>query len=300
MGRLVSMARTLQTPQLAEQAVTDARGAADRAGVEVRNLDSISDLAAATRLWAEVWGPGTDAQIPRDLLRAMTHAGNYASGAFHEGRLVGALAGFLGTDEGGVYLHSHILGVFADHRGGNVGFALKQHQRAWTLGNGMHRITWTFDPLVRRNAHFNLHKLGAEATAYHESFYGSMTDAVNEGDESDRLVITWHLGASAVIEAAASRLPELDADGLVSSGAGINLMSDEGGEPVVVEVDDDLIMCSTPDDVLALRRDRPQRALRWRHALRDTLGAAMHDGFVVRGFTRTGWYVLSKDGRGTE
>jgi predicted GNAT superfamily acetyltransferase len=291
------MSRTLATPELAEQAVIDAARAAELAGVDVVNLDDIDGLAAATALWAAVWGPGAEAQIPRDLLRAMTHAGNYASGAYHDGRLVGALAGFLGSDDGGVYLHSHILGVFADHRGGNVGFALKQHQRAWALAKGIQRITWTFDPLVRRNAHFNLHKLGAEASAYHESFYGPMTDSVNEGDESDRLVITWHLAASDVVEAASGRLPEFDADDLISAGAAVNLMPGEEDEPVVVEAADAMLLCATPEDVLALRRERPQRALRWRHALRDTLGAAMHDGFTVRGFTRSGWYVLVKDGR---
>ena len=81
--------------------------------------------------------------------------------------MVGAALGFLGSDDRGTYLHSYIAGVKEALRGGNVGFALKQHQRAWTLEHGLTRVTWTFDPLVRRNAYFNLVKLGATAVAFH-------------------------------------------------------------------------------------------------------------------------------------
>jgi predicted GNAT superfamily acetyltransferase len=31
-------------------------------------------------------------------------------------------------------------------------------------------VTWTFGPLVRRNAYFNLVKLGATAVAFHKDF----------------------------------------------------------------------------------------------------------------------------------
>lgn len=296
MGRLDAMSRTLETPELTERSRADASRAAARAGVEIVHLHDIDALGAASALFADVWGTGNgEAHIPRDLLRALTHAGNYAAGAYADGRLVGAVAGFLGRDARGTYLHSHILGVSAEHRGGNVGFALKQHQRAWALGCGMDRITWTFDPLVRRNAHFNLHKLGAEATSYHESFYGPMTDVVNVGDESDRLLVTWHLDGAAAIDAASDRLPTLDAEALISAGAAVTLATAQDGEPVIVEGRGEIVLCASPEDIVALRRDRPERAHRWRQALRDTLGAAMRDGFVVRGFTRSGWYVLSDD-----
>ncbi|GAA1896234.1 hypothetical protein [Actinomadura bangladeshensis] len=40
-------------------------------------------------------------------------------------------------------------------------------------------VIWTFDPPVRRNAHFNLAKLGARAEAYLENHYGQLPDAIN-------------------------------------------------------------------------------------------------------------------------
>ncbi len=290
------MSRTLATPELAGRAAADA---AQGAGVEVRVITAIDGFRLASAIFDGLWGTGpANAQMPAELMRALTHAGSYAAGAWKDGAMVGAVVGFLGNDERGPHLHSHILGVAGGQQARGTGFALKQHQRAWALERGLPRVTWTFDPLVRRNAYFNLQKLAAEPVDYFENFYGSMTDVVNEGDESDRLLVSWELDAPGVVDAAAGRATVLDADELISTGAVINLMADKGGEPVVVEAADDMLLCATPDDALKLRRERPERALRWRRALRETLGAAMNDGFAVRGFTRSGWYVLGKDGHG--
>src|SRR3712207_7442617 len=65
-------------------------------------------------------------------------------------------------------------------------FRSKLHQRAWAIARGVHEVAWTFDPLVARNAWFNLTKLGARATEYLPNFYGPMDDGINGADESDR------------------------------------------------------------------------------------------------------------------
>ena len=62
-------------------------------------------------------------------------------------------------------------------------------------------MTWTFDPLVRRNAHFNLAVLGATVDEYLVDFYGPLPDAVNAGDESDRLLVVWPVGDAATAAA---------------------------------------------------------------------------------------------------
>ena len=77
------------------------------------------------------------------------------------------------------------------HRG--VGYALKLAQRAQALELGIKVVRWTFDPMIARNAWFNLGKLGAVADRFHRDFYGAMTDVVNRGERSDRLVIRWAL-----------------------------------------------------------------------------------------------------------
>ena len=72
-----------------------------------------------------------------------------------------------------------------------LGRAMKLHQRAWAADHGLAWVTWTFDPLVRRNAWFNLDVLGAQVHEYLVDFYGPIDDAINAGDESDRLLVAW-------------------------------------------------------------------------------------------------------------
>ena len=114
------------------------------------------------------------------------------------GTLIGAAVAFFGID----HLHSHITGVDPATQSRGVGFALKLHQRAWALDRRIESVHWTFDPLVGRNAYFNLHKLGARAIEYLPDFYGRMTDGINGGDAtSDRL---YSSGTSASPEAVAA------------------------------------------------------------------------------------------------
>ncbi|HYZ93785.1 MAG TPA: GNAT family N-acetyltransferase [Actinomycetota bacterium] len=288
------MSRTIELNELAEHASSQARDAAVRAGVEVRVLDEIDEFRRASEIFESIWGTGpANAQMPAELIRALTHAGSYAAGAWLDGSMAGAVVGVLGRDRLGDHLHSHILGVDRAVRTRGVGYALKQHQRAWALEHGLRRVMWTFDPLVRRNAHFNLHKLGAEAASYEDNFYGSMTDGVNAGDESDRLFVSWRLDADRTVEAASGRLSELNADALLGGGAVVGLEADGSR---AASHDAPLVLCATPENIVSVRREDPNLALRWRHALRDTLGDAMRSGYVVRGFTRSGWYVLSRDG----
>ena len=286
------MRRTLDGTDIASRAVTQAEEAAARAGVEVRDVHTMSELKGVSQLFDRVWGSKDgDALIAPGMLRALTHAGNYAAGAFVDGEMVGAVTGFLGTDADGPYLHSHILGVSDMHRGGHIGFALKQHQRAWVLANGMRKVTWTFDPLVRKNAFFNFQKLGAAADAYLVRFYGSMADEINAGDETDRLLIAWDVDSAHVERAAVEKLAEPNVAVLREQGASIAL--DENGS-VDHERWNGVVLCATPDDIVDVRHRDPDAARTWRTSLRDTLGKALNDGYRVAGFARSGWYVLEQ------
>ncbi|MEV7969420.1 GNAT family N-acetyltransferase, partial [Sphaerisporangium sp. NPDC088356] len=167
-------------------------------GVVLRELHFIEEFEDVFRLFDGIWHPDPGgAPITVELMRALSHAGNYVVGAYEGDRLAGASVGFLAAPAGRV-LHSHVTGT-SDGRG--IGFALKLHQRAWALSRGLERITWTFDPLVRRNAHFNLTKLGARPEEYLPSFYGAMEDAINGGDESDRMLAIWRLNEPHVLAA---------------------------------------------------------------------------------------------------
>jgi predicted GNAT superfamily acetyltransferase len=175
--------------------VADAGRVADQAaraaGVRIRELTVLAEFEAACRLFDQVWQPDpASPPMTAELIRALTKAGNYAAGAYQGDLLVGASVGFFGPPAEAA-LHSHITGV---HRAGQgAGYAIKLHQRAWALSRDVTEIAWTYDPLIRRNAYFNLVKLGTQVTEYLPNFYGGMQDGINGGGESDRLLVSWDL-----------------------------------------------------------------------------------------------------------
>jgi predicted GNAT superfamily acetyltransferase len=213
-------------------AVEVAQRAAERSGVDVRLIGSLAEIHAVYSLFDRIWQPDkSNPPVTIDKLRAMTHAGNYLAGAFDRGSLVGACVGFFAAPPG-VSMHSHVAGVAADVRGRSVGFALKLHQRAWALGQGLTEVTWTFDPLVRRNAYFNLVKLGAIPRDYLVDFYGDMDDGINIGQGSDRLLVDWDLASDAVVDACAGRAAGAD-HSMTSAAAPFALREDKLGEPQI-------------------------------------------------------------------
>jgi predicted GNAT superfamily acetyltransferase len=253
-----------------ERATEQARRAAERAGVEVRPLEGVSDHAAAGALFVELWGaPG--GELFDHMLTALSMAGNYLAGAYAgDGSMVGASVGFAalhGRDE----LHSHITGVAASHQGAGVGAALKLHQRAWSLARGIDVVTWTFDPLVRRNAVFNLKRLGAVAERYLLDVYGEMGDLLNAGSPSDRLLVAWWLADESVAAAADGNRTEREP----APGAEIRRVA-------------------TPADVELLRRDDPEAARAWRVRLRSELAGALEEGFSITGLDHECAYVLER------
>ena len=276
-----------------ERATAAAAAAAMQAGVVVTELATSAATKTAAELFAEIWHtmPGTT-PISSDLMRALHEAGNYVAGAYAEDVLVAASVGFF-TGDPTARLHSHIAGVAARVQGRHVGFALKVHQRAWALSRGVEQISWTVDPLVRRNVFFNLRKLGAEPQAYLPDFYGSMEDGVNGDDESDRLLLSWNLGDERVARACErGHVADSPAD-----GAPVAVALDVGpdGGPVVGEVDrSSRFACRLPVDIVDLRAAQPGLARAWRQALRATLGTAVQDGARVIGFSREGGYLLSR------
>lgn len=283
---------------VAAEAERAATRAADAASVDVRELQGIEAMRTAAALFDEVWGRHREAGsiLAPEMLVAMEHAGCQVSGAFRDDRLVGATAAIVGLDEANrPLLHSHVTGVRAELVGAGVGWALKQHQRAWCLARGITVVRWTFDPLIRRNAVFNLVKLGARVLAYEEDRYGRMRDARNAGLPTDRLVASWDLTERRVALAADGRPAEPDVARLRGAGAAERLVAGEDGEPELRPAGGRHLLVAVPDDVEGIRAADADRAGRWAAAVRDALGGALRDGYRVTGFARDGWYVLTRD-----
>ncbi len=286
-------------PQAASTARDQADVAAQASGVEIRELLEVDDLQRVCALIDEIWHPQpANLPVSAEFLRALAHAGNYVAGAF-AGRpgeeLLGCCVGFFGSPETRV-LHSHVAGVSPRLIGKHVGFALKLHQRAWALARGITTITWTFDPLVCRNAYFNIAKLAASPAEYLPDFYGVMDDVINAGDDSDRLLVHWRLAADSVVRACAGAGSGADAAALRAAGAAVALDIDAGGRPAVGEPGPGAatVLVRVPRDIETLRRHDEAAARRWRRAVRHVLGGLMAEGGRVTGFDRGGWYVVQR------
>ncbi|NUT44450.1 MAG: GNAT family N-acetyltransferase [Thermoactinospora sp.] len=247
--------------------------------ITVTELTGVAEhhLAAAliTKIWRrELLEPG--------LIRTIAHVGGYVVGAWRGGELVGVSIGFFAGDG---HLHSHITGVLPHARGG-AGHALKRHQRAWALARGVRAVSWTFDPLVSRNAYLNVHKLGARPAAYLPDFYGSMRDAINAGETSDRLYVVWDLTEPPAEPA------EAELDGAVV------LVDRDGDEPAPTGAaprPGARLAIAMPYDIETLRVLDPAAARRWREAVRDAVLASGGTGHVIIDVTRDGWYVLGDE-----
>lgn len=225
------------------------------ASIDIRTLDTVDAIHEAARVLDRVWGErGT---MPANILRALEHAGNYVVGLYDGDEMIGASAAFFGPPAARS-LHSHITGIVDGHQGRGLGRLLKLHQRDWALERGVGRITWTFDPLIPRNAHFNLAVLGARVTEYLVNQYGEMDDEVNRGDESDRLMVSW-----ALAEPAAPQPQDAEITGVVA----------------------------VPGDVETLRRSDPAAAAAWRVRVRDELQGHLASGRRIGGFDRRGYLI---------
>jgi predicted GNAT superfamily acetyltransferase len=230
-------------------------------GAQIRLLRTSAEMRAVERVLQQIWGTSTPL-AGVELLCAIAHSGGYVAAAHDHGNVVGASFGFLARHHGEPALHSHVTGLLPGVQHSGLGRAMKNHQRAWAAEQGLRWVTWTFDPLVRRNAWFNIAVLGAEVAEYLVDFYGPMQDSVNSNDESDRLLAAWRV------------VPEPDAS------------APDGPTHEV----------PTPEDIVVLRRTDPAAAHDWRRRLREELGGPLAAGGHITGFTREGAYVVTGAG----
>lgn len=280
-----------------EQAVLAADIAARASGVVIRELADIVEVDAVGRLYDQIWQPEI-APISTELLRAFAKSGNYVAGAFDGDILVGACVGFFAAPATAT-LHSHIAGVLPTVPRRNIGYALKLHQRAWSLLRGVTAIEWTFDPLVARNAYFNCVKLGARPREYLPNFYGGMRDLINGDDDTDRLLMRWDLRAPHVLAASSGERVIADVAAERAAGAGDALaVAPDGDEPVIGSLDGAVSLVFVPPDIEAMRVADAALAKRWRLAVRTVLGGLLASGAEVTGFDRRGCYIVRSDRSG--
>ena len=230
--------------------------------VSTKRLEFLDELNDARNIFDTTWFMRSSTEIKLNLLQAMVHSGSYLSGAFIGSKIVGAAFAFPATN-GGLHLHSHMTAVLDEYRDKGVGYALKIDQWNWAKKQKYSHLSWTFDPLVRRNAKLNIVKLGVDISAYHPNFYGDMPDALNAGDESDRLVVSW----STDIDEPKAR----------------ELINNPKPDDILIEI---------PEDIVALRSKNQSESIKWRRQVRDQFMSAFDKNGKVVGFSANNEYVV--------
>lgn len=248
---------------------TDA-GPKEAAGVSIEVAVTPDDAALISTIFDEVWS--VRAMVSPEIIVAALHNGAYGAVAWRGSRPVGAAFALVGLPLAGhsrPNLHSHAAGVIATAANGGIGYALKLHQFLWAKQHGFGTVTWTFDPLVRRNAWFNIVKLGTHILGYHQNFYGQLEDGINAGEQSDRLLVGWAIA---------------DKDAPTASNF------------IEAKVDD--MMIATPTDIELLRKSDASQAASWREQQRAAFEVAEKNGMRVVGLNEDYCYVLrsNKDG----
>jgi predicted GNAT superfamily acetyltransferase len=281
----------------------------------IRPLESIDDFHAAEDLQRLVWPAGDLEIVPLHVLITWAHNGGVVVGAFDEGRLVGAVFGFLGVEEGPAdrpamtrLKHcSHQLGVLPEYRDHGVGYLLKVAQRDIVFAQGVRLITWTYDPLESRNARLNIARLGAICHTYRRNVYGTMTDALNAGLASDRFQVDWWITSARVRTRLSGQRAPLVLDSFLSANADLlnpsHVAPDDGlprPTPNPRAPSGTFALIEIPSDFQALKAHDLILARAWRQHTRDLFEQAFAAGYMVADFfsemlegRRRSFYALS-------
>src|SRR5437868_3232781 len=256
----------------------------------IRDLTAFDDLSKVEAVEKEVWGLADRDVIPLTLIIALQEAGSLWLGAFDRDTLVGFAFAFFGRENGVPMIHSHMLAVRAPYRDLDLGYKLKLTQRERALAMGIRQMTWTFDPLQSKNAHFNFAKLGVVSEKYKADFYGLKTSSVLHRNSTDRLWVQWRLSSKRVQQRLQGK--NASSDSLDALSNLIPLVGFDGdGKPVKTDMEAALgrqrICIEIPSEINAVEQKDPALAREWRAATRWAFTESLAAGFFVAEFCRS-------------
>jgi len=296
----------------------------------IKILDTVEQLEEVEDLQRIVW-PGSETDVvPAHLLITAVHNGGFVIGAFLPENgvrtnvsLVGFAYGFPGlysTPDGPRLKHcSHQLAVHPEFRGKSLGFKLKRAQWQLVRHQGIDRITWTYDPLLSRNAHLNITRLGAVCNTYRREVYGEMRDGLNVGLASDRFEVDWWVNSQRVKKRLSTRArPNLDLAHFLAAEAEVinpTQLGEHGWaippksagsatDNALVDSVPNILLVEIPSDFLALKDADIELAREWRMTTRAIFEDLFQRGYLATDFVYSpgkfprSYYVFSH-GEGT-
>jgi len=272
----------------------------DPASVEIRSLATPAELHACVTLQRETWGATFTDVVPASILKVSQRVGGVAAGAFDDdGALLGFVYGLTGVERGRIVHWSDMLAVRPEARNIGLGLRLKEYQRQTVRELGGETIYWTFDPLIARNAHLNINKLGVHVSEYVVDMYGTTDSELHGGIPTDRFVVAWPTEddeiearldeARRTTESLDCRQSPLVNDDWIESTSGVAIM------PHCVRVE-------VPSDAEPMFFTAREEAAEWRAKVRRSIQWALAAGYSVNGFyldsgTARGYYLMTKRAR---
>jgi len=278
-------------------------------GVTIRHVRTHEEFVACVQLQRATWGANFNELIPVSMLMITQRLGGVTAGAFtSDGALQGFVFGITGVEHGHIVHWSDMLAVRNDVQGHGVGRRLKEFQRDAVRARGATRMYWTFDPLVARNAHFNVNRLGARVFEYVPDMYGHNTGSrLHGGFGTDRFIVTWPItpdgdAATSAGEPSARNTPSIATIPLLNAmfdrSLGTSSGEPDGDVPNFAASLPPLLRVEIPSDILEVSAATPSLAKRWRSTTRSAFQWALANGYSVERFERgaagVGSYVLSR------
>jgi predicted GNAT superfamily acetyltransferase len=283
---------------VAERSAHDPVADTRSGGILIRDCATLEEYLECVAIQEETWGRGFSECVPAAILRVAQRVGGVTAAAFDaHGRMLGFVFGITGVQGSRLVHWSDMLAVRPEVRGRHIGEQLKQYQRDKVRALGVRTILWTFDPLVARNAHFNINRLGAMPVEYAVNLYGTTRSALHGMLPTDRFIVEWDCSAECV--------PVAREDGNHTDDASLPLLDPvSNGTPTLADVGSEArVRVQIPVDVQPILQLQPALAARWRDITRRALSERMASGYRVSGFVRPTnpddlpYYILSRTAR---
>jgi predicted GNAT superfamily acetyltransferase len=243
-------------------------------GITLRRVSGLREYHECLAIQEETWGTGFREIVPPVILMVAQKLGGVCAGAFApDGRMLGFVFGMTGPRDGRLVHWSDMLAVRADARGGHIGERLKLYQRDLVRAVGVDTMHWTFDPLVARNAHLNLSRLGARAIEYVPDMYGTNTGSPIHGAlPTDRVIVAWDLTR-----------PHDPVERTPRPGLLVNPPATDGLPALDGLLDAPVVRIAIPRD---LEMESSERRTVWRQVTRAAFESYLGRGYEVVGFRR--------------
>lgn len=266
----------------------------------IRQAATMEDFEACRSVASRIWGETSGCSAPQ--MKVHGRYGGVVLLAQARNEIIGFTLSFPARYRNQWVLWSHETGIVDEWVHGGIGVALKQKQRELARALGYEAIVWTFDPLISRNAHFNLNKLGATVVEHIPNCYGMMDDdPLNQGVESDRFVAYWKTGGSRERPASGftgggesaeqhrkqGKSSRAEPDRMPTGWVALACAEDQ--TPTLAgresEFGADRIWTEIPGDFGLLKRRRPELGPLWVRTLRSVVFELEREGYRVQDFT---------------